>query len=62
LILFQINSKYRGFDFFTKDLDRTCKKLSSIFILLNFDANPVQYSIEQSSNLKVFINNKALLL
>lgn len=59
---FSNHSEYMGCNFFTKDWINLAQRLSLkypnfLFILLNFDKNVIQYNINQSKNLKVFVNN-----
>ncbi|MBK1992084.1 hypothetical protein JG676_05655 [Campylobacter sp. 2018MI35] len=58
---FSNNSEYRGVNFFIKDWLNLTRNLAKnhrnfLFILLNFDTNPIQINIKES-NLKIFVNN-----
>lgn len=58
-------SEYVGCNFFIKDWIGLARQLSLkypkyLFVLLNYDKNSIQYNIDQSSNLKVFVNNASI--
>lgn len=54
-----------GYNFFIKDWINLGRILALqypnfLFLLLNFEKNPIQYKIEENTNLKVFVNNTSI--
>ena len=62
---FSNSKEYHGFNFFTKDWVNLAFELGRVypeflFILLNFQKNPIQFNINQTQNVRVFINNDSI--